>query len=126
MDVPRQARWDLPHDRAAVSKSRQLVHEALREWKSADLADVVALVVSELTTNAIAYAEPPVSLQLQMEGRCVGGEVSDHGGMFEPPPAPDPEATSGRGLHIVDALVTKWGVDPTGNGKVVWFRICNN
>jgi hypothetical protein len=35
----------------------------------------------------------------------------------------DPE-TSGYGLHIVDRLATRWGVESSGaDGKVVWFEI---
>ena len=30
---------------------------------------------------------------------------------------------SGRGLAIVDALCECWGVDPTADGKTVWFQL---
>jgi hypothetical protein len=36
----------------------------------------------------------------------------------------DPSATSGRGLAIVDALSTTWGVKTDrGVGKTVWFEV---
>ena len=30
---------------------------------------------------------------------------------------------SGRGLHLVDALATAWGVIPHAAGKTVWFEL---
>jgi hypothetical protein len=41
------------------------------------------------------------------------------------PVAPDAEdnATSGRGLRIVQALADHWGITPTADGKTIWFEI---
>lgn len=35
----------------------------------------------------------------------------------------EPSAESGRGLHIVEALASRWGVDAIGTEKVVWFEL---
>jgi hypothetical protein len=34
-----------------------------------------------------------------------------------------PGQENGRGLRIVDALATEWGVEQMPHGKRVWFRI---
>jgi hypothetical protein len=34
-----------------------------------------------------------------------------------------PTSPTGRGLHIVEALADRWGVDKTAEGKTVWFEI---
>jgi hypothetical protein len=34
-----------------------------------------------------------------------------------------PAATSGRGLSLVDALASEWGVHPSPPGKTVWFEL---
>ena len=34
-----------------------------------------------------------------------------------------PEATSGRGLQLVQVLATAWGVVGRADGKVVWFEL---
>jgi hypothetical protein len=34
-----------------------------------------------------------------------------------------PTAESGRGLSLVDALATRWGIDPASPGKSVWFEL---
>jgi hypothetical protein len=36
---------------------------------------------------------------------------------------PVEEAEHGRGLHLVDVLAARWGVDPGGVGKSVWFEL---
>ncbi len=122
--IPRQARWDLPADPEAVPKSRQMVRDALTEWKVPDLIEGTELVVSKLATNAIKHGKQPIALSLHASGRCVGGEVSDGGAVFEPPPPPPPDAIGGRGLRLVDAVATRWGIDLAKAGKVVWFRLC--
>lgn len=36
------------------------------------------------------------------------------------PTHPGESATTGRGLLLVDALATHWGVESRGDGKAVW------
>jgi anti-sigma regulatory factor (Ser/Thr protein kinase) len=69
-----------------------------------DLLDDVALVVSELVTNAIVHGEPPVTLEVQAERRdpaCVVVVSCSDGGPWDGTP-PDP--VRGRGLLLVRAL----------------------
>jgi hypothetical protein len=35
----------------------------------------------------------------------------------------EPSVEGGRGLHIVDALACRWGVDVRDDEKVVWFEL---
>jgi hypothetical protein len=35
----------------------------------------------------------------------------------------EPSAGSGRGLHIVDALASRWGTEALDREKVVWFEL---
>ena len=32
-------------------------------------------------------------------------------------------AVSGRGMHLLDALATRWSTRPVAGGKVVWFEL---
>ncbi len=80
------------------------------------------LCVSEVVTNAVRHAGPPHSLRLSQAGDTLRVEVAD-----SEPQAPilnqqDPLATSGRGLRILDQLATRWGSEPTEDGKAVWFE----
>ncbi|MGW5122010.1 ATP-binding protein [Streptomyces noursei] len=35
----------------------------------------------------------------------------------------DPDATSGRGLHLIDTLADTWGYFPDTHGKWLWFSL---
>ncbi|MEW2222869.1 ATP-binding protein [Streptomyces sp. NPDC006990] len=115
--------------KASVPRAREHVRLVLREWKLGHLCDEAALVVSELTTNAVTHAAQGIGDQLELVLRRRGGvlvlEVSDSY-QWEMPELrkPAPEETSGRGLLLVDALSQAWGVRPrTGAGKTVWVHL---
>lgn len=80
----------------------------------------VALVVSELVTNAQRHVGGRIALSLVLEVDRLRIAVSD-GSRREPvQQAPDPARVGGHGLRIVAKLATAWGVRPHGDGKQVW------
>lgn len=91
---------------------------------SPGLIDVVELLVSELLTNALLHADTELDLRTSLEGDRIRVEVADGSPgrpMLRYPPA---DATSGRGVAIVDALASGWGVEELpGGGKSVWFEV---
>ena len=110
-------------DPAMVVAARQFVRERLMAWKAAQHADTAALVASELVTNAVLHARTAVTLRVQIEGPTVRIEVFDENPRL-PVVAPcPPDATSGRGLALVTASATAWGMEHRGDGKVVWAEI---
>ena len=87
--------------------------------------ETAILLTSELVSNALLHARTEVDLLLVMASSAVRVEV--HDGNASPPglpasPAPL-DATTGRGLLMVDALAGRWGVDGTGDGKTIWFEL---
>jgi hypothetical protein len=38
--------------------------------------------------------------------------------------SPGETASSGRGLVLMEEPADVWGVDPNGDGKSIWFEIC--
>jgi anti-sigma regulatory factor (Ser/Thr protein kinase) len=87
------------------------------------------LLVSELVTNAVIHAGSEVGLVVSHAGAhaTVRIEVRDSSarpvrmGSFEA------EATSGRGVALVDALAARWGIVVDENcGKLVWFELDND
>lgn len=88
-----------------------------------DVRDDLTLVVSEMVTNAVRHAGPPVALEIQAEDGRVLIEVSD--GSPDPPErrvAPS-DAEGGRGLLLVDLLCDDQGVRPDPPGKTVWATV---
>jgi hypothetical protein len=112
---------------AAVARAREFTRVILGRWKLEASQDDVAVVVTELLTNAQSHTAPreagwPVQVGLlQARPGIVLCAVSDPS---TAPPVPQPPGRlgeSGRGLHIVAGLSDFWGYVPRASqGKVVW------
>src|SRR5262249_44130229 len=92
IDGSLQASWALSGEPAAAREARTLVAEPLEKWELASMVDTTQLLASELVTNAIRYAEGPVTLRLIKEGTLVC-EVLDN----SPARARSPRAGRGAG-----------------------------
>ncbi|MFJ9695340.1 ATP-binding protein [Kitasatospora sp. NPDC101183] len=129
----------------AVRTARDFVRASLDRWDLAELFDDVALVASELVTNALRHAigarpdpsggalgEHDFPIQPTAEGRlpirislvhrapqvvCAVSDPSNTGPVAR---EADFVAESGRGLHLVESFSRSWGWHPLGSGKVVW------
>ncbi len=92
-----------------------------------DAVDVLALVLSELATNAVQHAasEFEVAVWVAPDGSRVRVEVIDDGAGYPTPQDPSPDAPHGRGLHIVRKLADAWGIEMQRDrpGKTVWFSV---
>ena len=85
------------------------------------------LLVSEVVTNAVLHGpadgEATIALHFATVGDVVQVEVRDEGPGFDPVLRhASPDAESGRGLQIVEALAEAWGVDE-GRPTRVWFEL---
>lgn len=89
----------------------------------ASAREAALLIVSELVTNAVGQADGPVRITLEIVGSVLHIEVFDSGHRLPTLDEPESDATSGRGLVLVDALSDEWGVREELRGKVVWSRI---
>lgn len=90
-----------------------------------EAADLV-LVASELCSNAVRHASGlpgAVELRAWADGDALVIEVEDDGEGFELEPYrddehPDPEASRGRGLYVVEALTDEFSVGRVGDHTV--------
>ncbi|MFJ9826585.1 ATP-binding protein [Streptomyces sp. NPDC101160] len=141
--VSNSASCALPPRYEAVRGARKFTSQTLRNWDLDERFDDVALVVSELVTNALRHAvpsgpepapedgqNPPVRLHLMRWASRLVCAVRDPS--RESPEAreggEDFAAESGRGLFLVESFSDSWGWHPlagTLHGKVVWalFRL---
>jgi anti-sigma regulatory factor (Ser/Thr protein kinase) len=112
-------------DPREVSRVRHAVTTALGVWGvQVDDRDVVALLISEVVTNALRHGSPPVSLRAALRDSRLTVSVDD--GSTRPPTQLDDtawDAIGGRGLHLVESLSDHWGVSVNGVGKRVWFQV---
>jgi anti-sigma regulatory factor (Ser/Thr protein kinase) len=119
----------LPADPPSVRLARALVAEVLTEIGRPELVPTAQLGVSELVTNAIIHAQPPLTVSVSGSVSHPRIEVTDHGpGTFRPVDvaiAEDEEPTTfGRGLALVAMNARHWGAEsgPEGTGKRAWFE----
>jgi hypothetical protein len=86
-------------------------------------ADAAELVASELATNAVLHARSTFDVTVTIDDDFLMVEVYDDNPRMPTPDDPGTGALSGRGLAIVAAVSTSWGVRPAGAGKVVWAQV---
>ena len=80
-------------------------------------------MISELVTNAVRHTRTVLLVLVTIENRTLHVDVTDDNPTLPMLPDPEHDATKGRGLRIVHALATRWGVHPTTQGKTVWFEM---
>jgi anti-sigma regulatory factor (Ser/Thr protein kinase) len=117
----------LPDDLTAPAIARQFVHDN-RDHLDPALIEDAQLLVTEIVTNAVRYGREEITLAFSLEPPGLGVEVSDTGEDMPVMPTeaiPPLGSGSGRGMHIINALATHWGVDAEAQpkGKVVWFEL---
>lgn len=109
---------------AHVRMARSFVAGTLNEWKLGALVEDAQLVVSELASNAVLHSPSEVRVTLRSDGEFwVRIELRDDNPRLPVPVAFSHDATSGRGLSMVDALSTSWGVGRHGGGETVWAEL---
>ncbi|MEU8869931.1 ATP-binding protein [Streptomyces javensis] len=123
--------------RRGARLARRIVVRRLEEWgipRDSDASQSLALIAGELAANAVNHGHVPgrnfyLRLSVQPPPGRDGSrapvsariEVSDTRDERRPVLRDrDDEAECGRGLLLVDALVSKWGVAERGIGKTVW------
>ncbi|SEN55272.1 Serine phosphatase RsbU, regulator of sigma subunit [Actinacidiphila rubida] len=116
------AYWFLEPQAQTAGRARRLVRQALRRWDLDDQLDAAELLVSEIVTNAVRYAERPITLRLLRTDvlRC---EVGDDAPLLPRMRHAAPEEEGGRGLYLVNRMAQRWGATRLGAGKVVWFEL---
>ncbi|MBZ3906675.1 MULTISPECIES: SpoIIE family protein phosphatase [Streptomyces] len=119
LDPERVATWDVSPDPSAVAEARKYALGRLESWGLNDAAFVTELVVSELVTNAIRHAEPPVRLRL-IHDRSLICEVSDASSTAPHMRRARSYDEGGRGLLLIAQLTQRWGTRPTPTGKTIW------
>lgn len=119
----RRTRFVVPHDETGPAQARAAVTHDAFELGLDDLSDDVALLVSEMVTNAVRHAEPPVRLEVEVTDTEVVVAVCDGTASLPVMRAADDDAEGGRGMLLVDLLTADHGVRSQPPGKTVWARL---
>lgn len=111
----------------APADAREYVRSSLERLVAGPVSDDVChdaqLIVSELVTNAVRAGTEVVVVVLQVQDHRLRIEVGDDAGGVPTLRRRDPDAGSGRGLPLIEALATDWGVEARSAGKTVWAAL---
>ncbi|GAA2572650.1 ATP-binding protein [Actinomadura fulvescens] len=115
----------LPMNDASPRAARDLVAMTARAWALADeVAYRARLATSELATNAVRHGSGTTMLVFSTRvGTRLRAEVHDASPLMPVRRSPAVTDVSGRGLVIVEDIVTDCGCYSTRFGKATWFEI---
>ena len=116
----------LPVTPSSAVIARWYVEDLLTCWGVPEQTrETAVLLTDEVVANAVRHAHRTVRLDVSADDAQVRVEVFDDSHREPRLTAPAPHATSGRGLGLVDAMSSGWGVlTSLGDlGKTVWFTV---
>jgi PAS domain S-box-containing protein len=120
--VERRVRLDPVPESAR--QARSFVGEALEGAGLPGFEDSATLLVSELVTNAIVHARTPIEVAVVATAATVYVGVSDGSGQLPARRDYGTQATTGRGLALVDLIAARHGTETHDDGsKTVWFEL---
>ena len=113
-------------DPQAVSGARRFLRRALRGIEVGpagdEFIDVLVMAANELAANAVLHARTEFTVRVLIDALWVRVEVSDGNTRMPQPCLAPADATSGRGLAIVDGSGLQWGAKRHARGKTVWVQ----
>lgn len=116
---------ELAPELTSVRTGRHFVRDVLIDWDLDQLVDDAQLAVSELVSNAVSHAGTTISVSIRADDELTV-VVRDEAGTMPVSTQPTQaasDATSGRGLQIVEAVSDSWGVSAAAGGKSIWFTL---
>ena len=121
---PRTFEVALPAQLSSSARARRIVAEWCGDIDADTLADIT-LIASELMTNAIRHGQPEIMFRLRRTSAVLEVAVLDHGADAPKMQSVATDATSGRGLAIVDRLAMRWGCEALddSSAKIVWATV---
>jgi anti-sigma regulatory factor (Ser/Thr protein kinase) len=114
--------YHLPSDLRSPGVARILVRDALAGLPPETIA-MAQVLVSELVTNAVLHADPPIHLDIRLDSNRIRVDVHDGSELHPQARSVAVDAMNGRGLPLVEALSTGWGWSAKPDGKSVWFEL---
>ncbi|MEU1696929.1 ATP-binding protein, partial [Streptomyces hirsutus] len=115
--VAHEDRLDYTPTQRSVPLARRRAARLVTEWGQPGLAGDVALVVSELMTNALLHGSVPgrlVRVRVALGPHTLRVEVSDPRGERLPSPRPAKDATDQFGRKLTITPAGRWSTDSAG------------
>lgn len=114
---------ELPVGRRAPGEARRFLEQVGCSEHATALLEPAVLLVSELVTNAVLHGGPPLVVEVDCDEVSLQVRVRDGGTALPVQREAGDDAESGRGMRLLEVLSDDWGVEPSADGKTVWFRL---
>jgi len=120
-----EAEVRLPGMTSSVPTARHFVESLLTAWGHPDLGWTAAVCISELASNCALHARTAFGIRVVLSETSVRLEVTDGSLRLPVPRDYGAEATTGRGLQMLDEIAERWGVEvhDVPAGKTVWVEL---
>lgn len=113
------ATLELPPTAASVPAGRRFVSALLDTWGMAGLVETAALLTSELLTNSVLHARTAIVLTVTRGDGTVEIVVRDGSRSAPRRRRHARDATTGRGLELLERLAQTWEVSVDDAGKSI-------
>lgn len=117
----------LAAERSAPRQARHWIMRSIAEAGVHGVSNqVIELLAGEVVANAVLHgpADGEILVEVRIDGEAVKVSVTDESPDRPRVLHPEPTAASGRGMALVAALSTDWGIERRERGgKTVWFSV---
>ena len=117
---------DLPPTARSTREARHFVDATLTDWDLTALRDTALLLTSEVVTNSVLHARSRVHVEILRADDGVTIEVSDASVRTPIRRAQSGDATTGRGIDLLEQLASSWDVTVRSDGKTISFSLRSN
>lgn len=123
------AHLNVPDGTTSIGPARRWVDDILEDGgASLEARRTAMLLTSELVTNAVQHASPPVGVDVTIDRGVIRIEVGDGSPELPQVRYPEPHETGGRGMQFLSRRADRWGVlahdgAPGEVHKTVWFEL---
>lgn len=116
----------LPPDVRSVASARRAARQALADWDADAFEWALSQLLTEVATNAVIHAATSFQVSIALDGDRLRCEVRDGSPRVPRRRRYSADATTGRGLSLIDQLAASWGVTVLAGGKTVWFELADS
>jgi hypothetical protein len=114
--------FTIPPASLSAPQARAALRTMMGEWATEEIRDDAALLLTELVANGVIHAASMLQITLTVDHALLRVEVRDDSPF--PPVQRVADEFGGRGVLILNALASHWGVvGHPGEGKTVWFEL---
>jgi len=123
--TPRRATFLLHRDPTRLHDLRGVLGRLVSSWRLEECVDdgVLALLTTELATNAIVHTEMAATATITYFGPFVRVDVHDGSARLAERRDFNRCDIGGRGMALVEAMAADWGSVVTPSGKRTWFDL---